>query len=263
MKFIEIKIFNINAEYFVLIEKIKLSNNSKIIEQEFYKEVKTKKDVEYYLNNILNNKENRKYKFFINYISNDIIIEVINISKELRNNYLTELNTLYPNYQLEYNVMHGEIKVNPNNKKIICALLHNNIFNEIKNIINLINKKNIYLGMDVFLLQNFLNDNLKLFYKKYVILIQKNYSYYRVYQIYYGKIVNYIVIKDDSKEFEIIFNNILNFIDNKVDEVIVDVDYKEYLKLTEKLYNINIILIDYLEKLNFIDERKFPYGKKI
>ena len=76
-------------------------------------------------------------------------------------------------------------------------------------------------------------------------------------------IINYIVIKDTSTEFEMIFNNILSCIDNKVDEVIVDVDYKEYLNLTEKLYNVNIILIDYLDKINFIDERKIPYGKKI
>jgi hypothetical protein len=263
MRFIEIKIFEVNSEYFLLIEKIKLSNKSKIIEQEYCKEVQTKKDAEYYLTTILNNKEYRKYRLFINYISNDVIIEVINNSKELKNNYLNELNTLYPNYQLEYDVMHGEIKINANNKKKICALIKNNVFSEIKNFINLVNKKNIYFGLDVFLLQSFLNDNNRYFHKKFIVLIQKNYNYYRVYQIYYGKIINYIVIKDTSKEFEMIFNNILSCIDNKVDEVIVDVDYKEYLSLTEKLYNVNIILIDYLDKINFIDERKIPYGKKI
>ena len=115
MRFIEIKIFDVNSEYFLSIEKINLLNKSKIIEQEYCKEVQTKKDAEYYLTTILNNKEYRKYRLFINYISNDVIIEVINNSKELKNNYLNELNILYPNYQLEYDVMHGEIKINANN----------------------------------------------------------------------------------------------------------------------------------------------------
>ena len=118
MRFIEIKIFDVNSEYFLLIEKIKLSNKSKIIEQEYCKEVQTKKDAEYYLTTILNNKEYRKYRFFINYNSNDVIIEVINNSKELKNNYLNELNIKdYRNHYL------FKLKKDKNNKDKIKALV--------------------------------------------------------------------------------------------------------------------------------------------
>ena len=65
------------------------------------------------------------------------------------------------------------------------------IVNEIKNILSLVGKKRVYYGVDSLLLQQLINKNNALFNKKYVVLIQKNFNYYRFYQILNGKIKNW------------------------------------------------------------------------
>ena len=116
--------------------------------------------------------------------------------------------------------------------------------------------------MDSLLLQQLINKNNTLFNKKYVVLIQKNFNYYRFYQILNGKIINYIVLDCESSDFNNIYIKIIKLIDSKVDEVIVDAEYNLYIELVDKLFNVNVVLIDYIEKINHIDERKIAYGKK-
>lgn len=263
MKFIQIKIFKVSINYFILIEKIRIFNSCKIIEQEFYKEVYDKKEAEYYITSFLNDKDFRKYKYFINYISNDPILEVISDNNDFKTNYQNELNVFYPNYQLEYDVHIGKIKINNKNRKIVCVLMKKETNNDMKSFIRLINKKNIVYGVDLFLLQSFINQNKHYFLRKYIVIIQKTYHYYRIYKVFYGKIVDYLVVKDETSEFNTVFDKVIATIDYKVDEVIVDLNYKEYIRLTEKLLNINVVLISYLNNLNYLDERKIVYAKKI
>ena len=85
MKIVEVKIFNTSADYFVIVEKIKYNNNFKIIEQEYSRKIESTNEIQYYLTNILNTIDFRKNKIFINYISNDVLIETLN-SNDLKFN---------------------------------------------------------------------------------------------------------------------------------------------------------------------------------
>lgn len=262
MRFVEVKVFFDGDDYFIIIEKLNYKNNIKIIEQEFTKEFKDKNEIKYYITNVLNNKEFRKLKIFINYISNDVIIEVINENKETKTKYLEELEKLYPNYKNEFNLLCGEIKINANNKKIVCALLKYDISKNINNIISFVGKEKVYYGIDPVLLQTFINNNLNLFNKKYIIIIQKNFHFYRIYQIYNTKILNYVVLNEKSPFFKNNFEHCLKTIDNKVDELILDAPYSLYNEFIEKFFNVNVSFMDYQEKLKYLDERKIVYAKK-
>lgn len=260
MKIVEVKIFNTSADYFVIVEKIKYNNNFKIIEQEYSRKIESTNEIQYYLTNILNTIDFRKNKIFINYISNDVLIETLN-SNDLKFNLNKELNMIYPNYHLDYNLFTGEIKMNSKNKKIVCALVKIEVINKIKTFISFVGKKEIYFGLDILMLQCFINKNISLFSKKYILLIQKNYIFYRFYQILNGKIVNYLILDEESNEFKNIYKSVINKIDGKVDEVIFEGDYKTYHMLIVQLFNVNIHYIDYNDKLKNLDERKLIYGK--
>ncbi len=262
MRLVQAKIFNVNSHFYVIVERIKLSDKAKILEFEYTKKLDNKNEVQYYLTNVLNTKELRKNKIFINYISNDVLIETINQNKETKEDFHKQLNNLYPNYKQEYELLTGEIKYNSKNKKKVCALVKNEIVNEIKTILSLVGKKRVYYGVDSLLLQQLINKNIVLFNKKYIVLIQKNFNYYRFYQILNGKIINYIVLDCESSNFNNIYLKIIKLIDSKVDEVIVDAEYNIYIELVDKLFNVNVVLIDYIDKINHIDERKIAYGKK-
>lgn len=262
MRLVQAKIFNVNRCYYVIVERIKLTDKSKILEFEYTKKLDNKNEVQYYLTNILNTKELRKNKIFINYISNDVLIETINQNKENKEDFLKQLNNLYPNYKQDYELLTGEIKYNSKNKKKVCALVKNEIISEIKTLLSLVGKKRVYYGVDSLLLQQLINKNSAMFNKKYLVLIQKNFNYYRFYQILNGKIINYIVLDSESNDFNDIYQSIIKLIDSKVDEVIVDAEYNVYIELVDKLFNVNVVLIDYIERINHIDERKIVYGKK-
>lgn len=259
MKLVQVKIFNVNKHYYVIIEKIKFTDKSKKVEFEYTKKIDTRSEVQYYLTNILNNKELRKNKIFINFISNDVLIETIT---ETNDDYKKKLNELYPNYSANYNLLTSEIKYNSKNKKKVCALVKFETINEIKTILSLVGKKKVYYGIDALMLQNLINKNNTEFNKKYVVLIQKINNYYRFYQILNTKIINYIILDESSGDFKEFYENIIKLIDSKVDEVIVDAEYKVYIDLVDKLFSVNVVLIDYLDKLSNIDERKIVYGKK-
>ena len=79
MRLVQAKIFNVNNHYYVIIERIKLTDKSKILEFEYTKKLDNKNEVQYYLTNVLNTKELRKNKIFINYISNDVLIEKVEV----------------------------------------------------------------------------------------------------------------------------------------------------------------------------------------
>ena len=262
MKLIQVRIFNHNDSYFIIIEKLNFKNNIKVIEQEFTKELNSQSDIQYYITNILNNKELRKHKIYINYISNDIILELINENKRTKNNYLNVLSKMYPNYENNYNLLTSEIKINFDNRKRICALVNNDIIRKINSIISLVGKEKVYYGIDIILLQSFVNDNLVMFNKKYIIILQKNYNFYRFYQILNGKIINYLVVNEMDEKFKEIFDQCLKLIDNKVDELIFDGPYNLYRNLIDKYFNVNVSYMDYQEKLKNLDERKLIYGKK-
>lgn len=262
MRLVQAKIFNVNRCYYVIVERIKLTDKSKILEFEYTKKLDNKNEVQYYLTNILNTKELRKNKIFINYISNDVLIETINQNKENKEDFHKQLNNLYPNYKQDYELLTGEIKYNSKNKKKVCALVKNEIISEIKTLLSLVGKKRVYYGVDSLLLQQLINKNSAMFYKKYLVLIQKNFNYYRFYQILNGKIINYIVLDSESNDFNDIYQSIIKLIDSKVDEVIVDAEYNVYIELVDKLFNVNVVLIDYIERISHIDERKIAYGKK-
>ena len=262
MRLVQAKIFNVNRCYYVIVERIKLTDKSKILEFEYTKKLDNKNEVQYYLTNILNTKELRKNKIFINYISNDVLIETINQNKENKEDFHKQLNNLYPNYKQDYELLTGEIKYNSKNKKKVCALVKNEIISEIKTLLSLVGKKRVYYGVDSLLLQQLINKNSAMFNKKYLVLIQKNFNYYRFYQILNGKIINYIVLDSESNDFNDIYKSIIKLIDSKVDEVIVDAEYNVYIELVDKLFNVNVVLIDYIERISHIDERKIAYGKK-
>lgn len=262
MRLVQAKIFNVNRCYYVIVERIKLTDKSKILEFEYTKKLDNKNEVQYYLTNILNTKELRKNKIFINYISNDVLIETINQNKENKEDFHKQLNNLYPNYKQDYELLTGEIKYNSKNKKKVCALVKNEIISEIKTLLSLVGKKRVYYGVDSLLLQQLINKNSAMFNKKYLVLIQKNFNYYRFYQILNGKIINYIVLDSESNDFNDIYQSIIKLIDSKVDEVIVDAEYNVYIELVDKLFNVNVVLIDYIERISHIDERKIAYGKK-
>lgn len=261
MRLVEVKIFNVENDYFVNIEKLKFNNNLKIVEQEYYQSFNMINEVQYYITNILNTPEFRKNKIFINYISNDVLIETINNNLNNKINIKRELNMYYPNYHLEYSLFSGEIKLNSKNKKVVCALVKHDIMNKIKSLISFVGKKEVYFGIDILMLQCFINKNLNVFSKKYVLLIQKNNKFYRFYQILNSKIINYLVLSDDNMDFNQMYNSILKSIDNKIDEIIFEGNYMEYHNLVEKLFNVNVILTEYMEKLKYLDERKLIYGK--
>lgn len=262
MRLVQAKIFNVNRCYYVIVERIKLTDKSKILEFEYTKKLDNKNEVQYYLTNILNTKELRKNKIFINYISNDVLIETINQNKENKEDFHKQLNNLYPNYKQDYELLTGEIKYNSKNKKKVCALVKNEVISEIKTLLSLVGKKRVYYGVDSLLLQQLINKNSAMFNKKYLVLIQKNFNYYRFYQILNGKIINYIVLDSESNDFNNIYQSIIKLIDSKVDEVIVDAEYNVYIELVDKLFNVNVVLIDYIERISHIDERKIAYGKK-
>jgi len=261
MRLVEVKIFNLENEYFVYIEKLKFNNNVKVVEQEYYQSFNMINEVQYYLTNILNTPEFRKNKIFINYISNDVLIETINNNLNTKINVKKELNVYYPNYHLEYSLLSGEIKLNTKNKKVVCALVKHDIMNKIKSLVSFVGKKEVYFGIDILMLQCYINKNLFLFNKKYVLLLQKNNKFYRIYQILNSKIINYLVLNEDNIEFNKIYNSIIKSIDNKIDEVIFEGNYMEYHSLVEKLFNVNVILTEYMENVKYLDERKLKYGK--
>ena len=262
MKFIEVKVFHDQINYFLIIEKINFKNNQKIIEQEFKNEIQDINEVKYYLTSILNNVEYRKYKTFINFISNDVIIEVVNENKTTKTNYLTEINKLYPNYHIDYQLLSSVMKINSENKKRICALVSNQMVKDVNSIISFSGKNKIYLGIDALLLQMFINDNVLYFNKKYIIILQKTFSYYRIYQILNGKIINYIIINENNNNFNNIFTTCLRNIDNKADEVIFEGPYMVYNNLVEKYFMVSITFMDNIDKIRYLDERKIAYGKK-
>lgn len=261
MKFVEVKIFNDENEYFVYIEKMKFNGKQKIIEQEYYQNFNSISEIQYYLTNILNTNEFRKNKIFINYISNDVLIETIGNKLNNKIDLKKELNMYYPNYQLDYSVLSGEIKLSSKNKKIVCALVQHDVINKIKSVISFVGKKDVFFGIDVLMLQFFINKNINLFYKKYILLIQKNKKFYRIYQVLNGKIINYIVLNEEKRNFNKVYESIIKSIDNKIDEVIFDGNYMEYHNLVEKLFKVKVILIEYIEKIKNLDERKLAYGK--
>lgn len=262
MKCVEVKIFNVLNQYFVVVEKICFKKNIKLLEEEFIKEFNDLDDLKYYLTNVLNTKELRKDKIFINYISNDVIIEVINNNTNLKIDYHKEINKLYPNYNFDYNLLIGELKIKLSYKKGICALVKKDVYKSVTSLLSFVGKEKIYYGLDPLLLQLFLNDKLNNLNHQFIILIQKNFNFYRFYKVLNGKIIDYIVLKDDINLFDQMFNKLIYNITSKINEVIFEGPYNLYKELVDKLQNISVIYLDSIDYLKNIDERKITYGKK-
>ena len=104
------------------------------------------------------------------------------------------------------------------------------------------------------MLQFYINKNKAFFIKKYILLIQKTFHYYRVYQILNGKIINYIILNDQKDEFSQMYKDITNNMNNKIDEVIFEGDYNKYQDLVDKLLKISVVLIDYIDILKIFQQ---------
>ena len=78
MKIVKVLVFKFQSKIFLNIEKIKINDKNKIIEKEIKKDFNDSSETQYFLANVLNNIEFKNYKVFVNYISNDVLIENIN-----------------------------------------------------------------------------------------------------------------------------------------------------------------------------------------
>lgn len=261
MKIVKVLVFKFQSKIFLNIEKIKINDKNKIIEKEIKKDFNDSSETQYFLANVLNNIEFKNYKVFVNYISNDVLIE--NINKNFNDNVnkanvLSDLNNLYPNYNLDYDVNISEVKNKGGNKKHLISLVPKNLYTTINEFIYRVNNKNLWFGIDILLFQELIKKYSNYFIKKYIILIQKNDSFIRIYQILNGYIINYVVLYENEE----LFNLIMCQFGNTVDEIIIDGEYRFYSKLCDKYKNINFTIIDYIERLKNIDEKKIIFAKK-
>lgn len=265
LKIIVVNIYKICNSYSLQFKKLKISDSSRIIESEFSKKIGMFSDLQNILPTIINNYEYKSYKVLINLISNEILLENYSFSFDDNNsksNILDKVNLLYPNILNDYEIINVETKIKNVSKKFLFWMVPKTLQLDIEKICSRLENRNLYYGIDVLLLQDFVKKNCLMFIKKHIILMQKNDNFYRIYEVFYGYVTNYIILDETIDSFYEIYNKILNQFSNKIDEIIIDGEYKFYLSLVDKLKGINITIIDYLERLRYIDEKKISSAKK-
>lgn len=259
-----IKVFELNNEYAIRLIVETIRNSQKIIEKDLFKTFSSDFLLKQYLGSIVTSLEYKKAKIFFNYITNKIIIE--NIIPEIdcgsMKDFLKEkINLIYPNHKLKYDNYLKEVTLKNKKKQYTITLIPKEIQDTINIYFSSINQSQKVYGYDLILFQDYLTKNKHLFTKKYLLIIQKDYVYWRFFEVLGGVVINYLIMNEENDCFKEVTSNILGNIEKAYDEVIIDADYKTYISFNEKYPLVNITYVDFIPKLKNIDERKINYAK--
>lgn len=266
MKYIVIKIYETDYNYFLKVEYIRFTEKKRIIDKELFKDFSNLEGIRYYLNNYTINSDYKNSHLFINYISNKIIIDNINITdiKKDNNKIREKVNELYPNFDAEYNNSIYQYSLSNRKKFVLLNLLPKNILNDFENSLTATNvkKKNISYLIDVPITNQYLDKiKTKLSYK-HIIFIQAENGLWRFSEILHGVMVNFIFLYENDESFLRERNNIFKNIDRSIDEIIIDSDYKTYMSLNNDWKAFNVIHIDSSNQFRYFDEKKLLYASK-
>lgn len=264
MKYIIIKIFYEFDSFGARIMYGNIKDNQKFVEKDSFKVFSDIEELKKYLSNISFNINYLKAKLFIDFIFGEVLIETIIKENEVNKNvYIKEkLSDIYPKYINKYDVYQEDDYKNNRFKNYYLIMIPKKLSKTMTEIVNMfyLNKK--VFGVDCLLFQQHLNKNIHYFYKKNIVLIQKDCSFWRFYKIINGKIVDYLVLNEDYEQFNKIKNEIFNEIVVNIDEIIIDSDYRSYALISEEIRHQNITYIECAPRLKNIDERKIFYAKE-
>ena len=153
MKIAVVNIYKIYDTYSIQLRKIKITDNSRILEDEFSYEIETFFELQNVLPTIINNYEYKSYKVLINMISNDILLEYYSFSYDnnvTKTKLLDKLCLLYPNILNDYEIINAEAKIKNVSKKYLFSMVPKTLNFEIEQICKGLETRNLYYGIDVF-----------------------------------------------------------------------------------------------------------------
>ena len=263
MKLIIIKIFEINTNYKIGINYLRINNKNKIIDKTETIKFCNLDDVKNYFLDVNIIYEYKNAKILVDYISPKIILENINSDnnniKLNKNSLKDKINELYPNFELSY-----EYKVdnylNNKQKYYLITLINQKLQDEINQKLKFFGGKKTYLYFDQLLNNNYLNYIKNDLVKKHILYFIVEQKIYRIMDIVNGKVINFTYLNEEDTDFEECKKIIFNRIDKRYDKIIIESDFKTYIIIAEILDGYDIIYYEYADKLKYFDERKLLYA---
>ncbi len=263
MKFIVLKIFEVDKIYTIKVQYIKYNEQKRTIDNEYISEVKDLQNFKYFLKNFTVNNEYKKATLIINYISNQVIIDNLNLDNRTSNNKVKALvNNIYPNFETTHTGSYQIYSLYNKRKYLLVRLFNKQNDSELHNQCEMINYKKKIFNYDQFYIDDFIaHHKYKLMYK-HIIFIQVENNFWRFSEILNGKLVNYLILNEKNENFETDKNYIFKIIDRRIDEIIMDSDYRTFVSFSEEWSMYNIMYVDYAEKFRYFDEKKYVMAIK-
>lgn len=263
MKYVMVKIYDVQKNFGLCVQYLRIKNNLKIIDREIYKTFQDYKSLKLFLNEYPITIEYAKSKILITYISNDVFVEIINHSTDVINNKVDlkkKIEELYPNYSSRFEVELCISNFGTKQKLYFGKFLSKKKMQLIKENFEFINNQKVFIDFDFNICQKFLTKHKNYFFKKRVLLIQWDNEHLRVLDIDNSNLISYLLINEKEENFEQLISCVYELMNKRYDEIIIDSDFKKFIKFTEKWPNLNFVFIEHIDKLRNFDERKIVYA---